>query len=500
MTTPAQEHRRPVLLLIRRFIADYVRNPVNLIVLVAVPLVFVVVAARSLADAMALLGGKIGPALQVVTAGWAAAFLSGLAMYFQIRSARAADRRLLLAGLPRARLIAARAGTGLLLAALVSAVALLALAARTGIDDPVRVIAGTAMFAVIYLAIGALVAAAVPNPVNGAVAILFIWMLDVFFGPGGSGGNTLVSRFFPTHFVTLWMVDLPSHHAGRLGDLGISLAWVLGALVAAAAVLAAGARRLDRPQRRPAGQLLTALRLGLIDLCRNPVLLILLMIVPAVFILLAKATTPARTLTLSVSEHGVAHTGAFWFPEVHAGIMTPIAIASLSALAGLFVVIDSARGDRRLRLAGYPTHLAIAARLGVVGVAVAVISTATLAVTATVFDARQWAGYIAANLGLGATYALVGVIIGPLFGRVAGVFIAFLIPFLDSGIAQSPMLRPAPAPAAHLWPGYGWTRVIFDTALTADFDQYVPLLIGLAWLGGLSLIAAITLVRGHPST
>lgn len=492
--------RRPVLLLTGRFIADYARNPVNLIVLVLVPLVFVVVAARSLADAMALLGGTIGPALQTVTAGWAAAFLSGLAMYFQIRSARAADRRLLQAGLPAVRLIAARAATGLLLAALASAVALIALAARTGIGDPARVIAGTVMFALIYLAIGALIAVAVPNPVNGAVVILFIWMLDVFFGPGGSGGTTVVSRFFPTHFVTLWMVDLPSHHAGRLGDLGISLAWVLGSLVVAAAVLTAGARLYRPPRRRPADRFVTALRCGLVDLRRNPVLLVLLVIVPAVFVVMAKATTPARTLTLSVSEHGVARTGSFWFPEVHAGIMTPIAIAALSALAGLFVVVDSARGDRRLRLAGYPAYLAVAARLGVVAVSVVVISTATLTVTATVFDARQWVGYIAANVGLGATYALVGVIIGPLFGRVAGVFIAFLIPFLDSGIAQSPMLRPTPAPSAHLWPGYGWTRVIFDTALTADFDQYVPLLIGLAWLGGLSVIAAITLVRGHPWT
>nr|WP_280826505.1 ABC transporter permease [Mycobacterium sp. OTB74] len=149
-------------------------------------------------------------------------------------------------------MIAARAGTGLLLAALVSAVALLALAARTGIADPVRVIAGTVMFALIYLAIGALIAVAVPNPVNGAVAILFIWMLDVFFGPGGSGGDTMVSRFFPTHFVTLWMVDLPSHHAGRLGDLGISLAWVLGALVVAAIVLHRG--RPDRSTTAPIGE------------------------------------------------------------------------------------------------------------------------------------------------------------------------------------------------------------------------------------------------------
>jgi hypothetical protein len=37
------------------------------------------------------------------------------------------------------------------------------------------------------------------------------------------------------------------------------------------------------------------------------------------------------------------------------------------------------------------------------------------------------------------TCALIGVIIGPLLGKVAGVFVAFLIPFLDLGIIQSPM-------------------------------------------------------------
>src|SRR5262245_32453270 len=189
MTTAAHEQWRPTLLLTRSFISDYVRNPVNLIMLVLVPVVFVLVAAGSIADAMELLRGRPGIATQTATAGWAAGFLSGLAMYFQIRSARAADKRMLLAGLPSARLPAARAGTGLLMAALVSAVALAALAVRTGIDHPVRVVVGTVMFALIYLAIGALVGMAVSNPVNGAVVILLIWMIDVFVGPAGSGGD-----------------------------------------------------------------------------------------------------------------------------------------------------------------------------------------------------------------------------------------------------------------------------------------------------------------------
>lgn len=112
--------------------------------------VFVVVAAGSIADAAKLLGGGSGPAVQTATAGWAAGFLAGVAMYFQTRAARIA--------------------TSLILAAFVGTAALLALAARTGIDQPGRTVAGTLMFGVVYLAIGALVGATVRNPVNGTVS------------------------------------------------------------------------------------------------------------------------------------------------------------------------------------------------------------------------------------------------------------------------------------------------------------------------------------------
>jgi hypothetical protein len=294
------------------------------------------------------------------------------------------------------------------------------------------------------------------------------------------------------------MTGTPSHHGGRLGDLGLALVWVIGALVVAGAVVAAGSRTAQR-RRRSAGQLLTALRFGLIDLFRNPVLLVLLVIVPAAFVLLSKATTPARPFAVTVTEDGITASRPFWFPDVHAGAMAPIGIGALAALVGMFVVVDAAGGDARLRLAGYRTAVMLAARLGVVAVAAIVITVATLAVTATVFDARQWVGYTGANLLVAVTYALIGVIIGPLLGKVAGVFVAFLIPFLDLGIIQSPMLRPEPENWAHFLPGYGVTKVIFDTGLTVHFTQTGPLLVGLAWCGGLLVVAALVLIHARPS-
>ena len=479
-------------LFVRRFVADYARNPVNLLVLVLVPVVFVLVAAGAMADAARLLGG-IGPSVETASAGWAAGFLAGVAMYYQTRSARAADQRLVLAGLAPRRLVAARLLTGLALGLLVSAAALVALLARTGIDDPARVVAGTLMFAVIYLAIGAVVGALVRSPVNGTVLIMFVWIMDVFFGPAVGSPDRVATRWFPTHFVTLWMVDLPSRHGGRLGDLGWALSWTLGALLVAVVVVTATSRA-HRPHRvrRVSGwdQFATALRMGVREYRRNPVLWVLLIVVPVLFIWLSKVVTPGEVMRLTLTDDGRERGFTFWLPTMHAGTMTPYAIASLATLAGLFIVLDARTGDRRLTLAGMRTGLLLSARLATVALAVLLVVVASLTVTALVFDARQPLVYAGGNVLLAVSYALLGVCLGPIFGRVSGVFIAFLVPFLDVGIGQSPMLREEPAAWARFLPGYGADRVLLDGGLTGTFDETGSLLLALGWLLALTLAAA----------
>ncbi|WP_350274822.1 ABC transporter permease [Kribbella sp. HUAS MG21] len=461
--------------------------------LILIPAVFVVAVAGSMADAARLLGGS-GADVPTATAGWAAAFLAGVAMYFQTRAARAADRRLVLAGLAVRRLVAARLATGLALSLLVTAVALVALSLRTGIDQPLRVAAGTLMFAVIYLAIGALVGVTVRNPVNGTVIILFVWILDVFFGPAVGSPDRLATRWFPTHFTTLWMVDLPSRHGGRPGDLGWALLWTVSASLLAWAVLVATSR-ISRRHNRGHGRFATGLRMGLRDNRRNLALPALMVVVPVVFIWLSKVVTEDGYLTTQVVDGGQTTTRSFWLPDVHAGTMTPIAVASLAALAGLFIVLDARSGDSRLALAGYPKTALLVVRLCIVALAAAVVTAAALTVTALVFDARQPVIYAVGNILIAATYAMIGVCLGPAFGRVAGVLIAFLVPFLDLGIAQSPMLQSQPPGWARLLPGYGADRVLLDGGLTADFDQTGPLLLALTWLTTLTLAAALLFRR-----
>ncbi|WP_412075871.1 hypothetical protein ACLF6K_08480 [Streptomyces xanthophaeus] len=102
----------------RWFLTNASRPPINLLVLVLVPVVFVVVAAGPMADAAELLGGPGGPAVQTATAGWAAGFIAAVGTYLQMRAARAANRRLLLAGLAPSWLVGARMAIGLALAPL----------------------------------------------------------------------------------------------------------------------------------------------------------------------------------------------------------------------------------------------------------------------------------------------------------------------------------------------------------------------------------------------
>ena len=149
-------------------------------------------------------------------------------------------------------------------------------------------------------------------------------------------------------------------------------------------------------------------------------------------------------------------------------------------------------GATMAAIAGLKPRLLLGARMGVLALTALVATAVSLATTALVFHATSWPIYAAANLLLAFTYGLIGALLAPIFGRVGGVFIAFLLPFLDIGVVQSPMLHPTPTTLSQLLPGYGGSRVLLDGALTNGFDETGPLLIGLAWLIALGLAVVIT--------
>ena len=187
-------------LVARRAMLDYARRPLNLVLLVTVPVVLVFVWGPTLADFSKLVGGTGDRAqVETATAGWAAAALAGLAGFFQLTGSRAADRRLASAAQRTAPIVAGRLAAAFGLALLAAVGGLGALAARTGINDPGRAVAATVVVAVIYLALGVLVGTVVRSEMNGALLITLAWVFDVFFGPALGSSASGITRLLPLH-------------------------------------------------------------------------------------------------------------------------------------------------------------------------------------------------------------------------------------------------------------------------------------------------------------
>ncbi len=524
----------------KRAVADYSRRPLNLVLLLVVPVVLVFVWGPSLADFSKLFGGSGDRAeIEAATAGWAAASLAGLAGFFQVTGSRATDRRLAAASGRYGPVVAGRLGASFCLAMLAATGGLVALAARTGITDPFRAVAATVLIAIIYLALGVLVGTLVKTEMNGALLVTLAWVFDVFLGPAMGSGPSLVTRMFPLHFPTLVLTGQVTGHAGPLGDIGWSLLWAAGLSTLAIVRLVITTRPEPTPRapraetsiggsvlasaavahpasplpptiapvvvqpvataqtrvatRRVPGRvrLIAMLHAGMLEQCRNRVLWALLVIVPALFIGMAIMVTLDVPGPITLVDSGRRFTALLSERRIHAATMVPITSAFLAGLTGLFVVTGSADGDRRLVLAGFRPREVLAGRLGVVAAATVLTTAVAVAVSGAWYPPRQWVVFAAANLLIALTYAMLGVLVGPLTGRIGGLYLMLLLAFIDVGLGQSVMLPAGPPAWGAYLPARGASRVMIDGAFTEHFDQSGYLLLGLAWL------LALTTAAGH---
>jgi hypothetical protein len=172
------------------FAREQLRAPLTLALLIAIPALFVVSAAGALSDFASALGGSLaGDAAIALSAGWAAAFISGTLGFFQAASAHGADRRLALAGLGPTRVAVSRIAASVLLALVAASAAFAALALRIDVAHPLHAAVAVLGFALLYLAIGVLVGSIVRSPLEGSLLVIFVFLLDTFAGPGMTGGS-----------------------------------------------------------------------------------------------------------------------------------------------------------------------------------------------------------------------------------------------------------------------------------------------------------------------
>ena len=206
------------------FAREQLRAPLTVVLLVAVPAFFVLIFAGVLGEFAKALGGTLeARSATAISAGWAAAFLSGTLGFFQLGSSRGADRRLAAAGLGAARVALARIAAALLLAMTVAAVAFLTLWIRSGIGHPLHAAVGIAAFAAIYIGVGAVVGAFITGALEGSLLVVLVFSLDAFTGPQMTDNGGGIGAFMPTRRAADLLIAAGGGHGSPSADwLGVA--------------------------------------------------------------------------------------------------------------------------------------------------------------------------------------------------------------------------------------------------------------------------------------
>lgn len=211
----------------------------------------------------------------------------------------------------------------------------------------------------------------------------------------------------------------------------------------------------------------TAVKMGLREFRRTPVLLGLLVVLPLYFIGGFVNIVPHATLTVPIGGERVTVT----LSEFVAALMTPVTTGLLSGIVGLFLMQSSKAADDRLRLAGYRSRELVVSRLSLLAAGGLVVSAVSLAVVLVWFTPASIPGFVAATVLTGTVYGVFGVIVGVSLDRLAGVYVMLFAPFVDVLLFQNPMATDA-AGWTKLLPGYFSTRATMDAAFTPGLDGW----------------------------
>ncbi len=238
-------------------------------------------------------------------------------------------------------------------------------------------------------------------------------------------------------------------------------------------------------------RVLSATGMGFRDQRRRPLLLILLVIVPAYSITRSIAITQATPRQIGLPDGAVISTT---MRDIHGAVMAGNAIAFVAALCGVFIMQAALQGDRRLVVAGFPPGEAILARLATLAAATALVVGVSLIVTALNFSAASWGPFVVGMALIGLIYAALGALAGAVMDKLAATYLMLFLAMTDLGIVQNPMFGDGtPDRWAVLLPGYGPSRLMVDGAFSTSFHAGADLLLSLAWLVALGLAVGLVL-------
>jgi hypothetical protein len=234
----------------------------------------------------------------------------------------------------------------------------------------------------------------------------------------------------------------------------------------------------------------TAITMGVREFYRTPILVAVLLVLPAYLIGAFVLLVPNTNVPVSLGET----TATVPLPAFATVFETAVSVAILSGIVGLFLVSSSEAADDRLRLAGYSDLELVVARVGTLGASVVVMTAVTVGVAVQVFQPTNFWAFTAIVGLLGITYGVVGVLVGLLFDRLGGVYLMLLVPFWDVHFL---LFQNTPTSDLVWWteylPGRYATTALFDAA----FADSVEIDIVLGTVGYATVFTVLSIVVFH---
>jgi hypothetical protein len=228
------------------------------------------------------------------------------------------------------------------------------------------------------------------------------------------------------------------------------------------------------------------------DQSRRPLVLVLIVVIPAYVITRSIAQTLATPRRIGLPADVYVTTT---MQQLHGAGMGGVAVAFVAALLGVFVMRSALDGDRRLVVAGMRPAEAVLARVLVLASGTGLVVAVSVLVTALNFSPRNWPPMILALVLLGMIYAALGALAGALLDKLAATYVMLFLVMTDIGVVQSPMFHVTPGRFAPLLPGYGPTRAMYDAAFAPSFHGGAALLMSAGWLAALGLVVFLALRR-----
>ncbi|MFB6112188.1 MAG: hypothetical protein ABEJ35_06605 [Halobacteriaceae archaeon] len=191
-------------------------------------------AAMSAFPALPFVEGDPATAGRVIGAAFATAFLAGLVGLFQAIGARGTDRRLVLAGFPRATLVASRVVMTVVIAGMAAAVSLSVVATSTRLAAPIAAFVALMSGGLVYGLLGAIVGQLLPRELEGSLVLVFVADADTALSSGLFETGTGLAAWFPlAHPIDAFQAAVYDG-TFAMAELGVALGYAgaLGVLLA----------------------------------------------------------------------------------------------------------------------------------------------------------------------------------------------------------------------------------------------------------------------------